>query len=1070
MTKANIIIERNFQRSMRLDSDVSSDALKGYVLQRTVLQALTFMSQQIAQSVQRAFTLTGPFGSGKSSFALLLCALVGDKQHQKAAKAILGEHYHGVIGQAFAAEKAWKVMPVVGHPARIVDDLAKILHLSDVTDREVLKRITLQAESKEGLLLVLDELGKYLESDYASENAYFLQELAECANRHAGKFVLLGILHQAFDAYASRFSRELQDEFAKVQGRFSDISLLASSDEMIELLSHAIVTRNANVSHSFKKSVSLVVKDWARNRAVDAESATQLLEKCWPLSPVTSVLLGPISRRKFSQNERSIFSFLASREPLGFTSFIEERREHDIYSPALYFDYLKTNFEASILSSNDSHRWIIAQDAIDRAARVCDEKRLAVAKTIALIDLFRAGSGIEATKGILRAASGRTEAQLDEVLKKLKSIKVIIDRHHTRSYAMFAGSDFDLDAKMTERLAQQRDLESSVFTNQVQLTPIVAQRHYVQTGTLRWFRRVLLQEKDLDAFWENYADKDAVAGKIVLVLADEKADKALERLTSCYALELSKYRNVLFGVARSATEILSLAKDLQAIQAVSRDPLLEGDETGRREVHMRQHMIATRLQELLSKAFTNANLRFGDKTVEIRSHFDLVTLASQCCDQLYDTALSINNELINREHVSTNIVRARRALMYRMVENGTERSLGFEGFPPEYSLYLSLLKEYHQEENGVYRFVFSDEQALHPFWQRTMHFLQQQEEVTLARIYSFWKKAPIGLPFGPMPILALLFFLSHQEQVAMYINKAFKSSIDIADVDEWIIDSRRVSFRYLEDCQAHKRLVQKLAFALNDSFALSVDANVLDVARALVKIVLESPKWSQRTMTMSKDTINFKQVVAHASDPIELIYKNLFSIYQEEDIDALVQRVINSLREIQNAMPAMLEKVRQHLFKVLNDTDLNTIHERASVLKGTTGLMQLEAFIARLTTYDAKDADVIGFISLACSRPQFAWTDRDIDSAIYKLADLAYDFRQHEAFVSVKEQTAKRRVFTVVSADSRDDMKVEYEVSDVEECQAKELAERLFVQLQDRKKDVSMSVLTHLCQLIQSKR
>ena len=71
-------ISRQFLRSIRIDTDINrNDALSGYVCQGNAQGLLNSMSQQILQSKQRAFTWTGPYGGGKSSLALMLCALVG---------------------------------------------------------------------------------------------------------------------------------------------------------------------------------------------------------------------------------------------------------------------------------------------------------------------------------------------------------------------------------------------------------------------------------------------------------------------------------------------------------------------------------------------------------------------------------------------------------------------------------------------------------------------------------------------------------------------------------------------------------------------------------------------------------------------------------------------------------------------------------------------------------------------------------------------------------------------------------------------------------------------------------
>ena len=79
---------------------------------------------------------------------------------------------------------------------------------------------------------------------------------------------------------------------------------------------------------------------------------SQGLIKAYPLHPVVTLLLGPISKQRFGQNERSIFTFLNSGESFGFLSFIndDKTKPKTVYTPDLLFDYLSNNLEPSILA------------------------------------------------------------------------------------------------------------------------------------------------------------------------------------------------------------------------------------------------------------------------------------------------------------------------------------------------------------------------------------------------------------------------------------------------------------------------------------------------------------------------------------------------------------------------------------------------------------------------------------------------------------------------------------------------------------------------------------------------
>ncbi|HDZ2920334.1 TPA: ATP-binding protein, partial [Klebsiella pneumoniae] len=75
-------ITQKYQRSVRIDTDLGrSDSLDGYICNKSAQNVFENFYTQIINSEQRAFTLTGPYGSGKSSLALtLLSTLLDNKE------------------------------------------------------------------------------------------------------------------------------------------------------------------------------------------------------------------------------------------------------------------------------------------------------------------------------------------------------------------------------------------------------------------------------------------------------------------------------------------------------------------------------------------------------------------------------------------------------------------------------------------------------------------------------------------------------------------------------------------------------------------------------------------------------------------------------------------------------------------------------------------------------------------------------------------------------------------------------------------------------------------------------
>src|SRR5204863_3429512 len=95
-----------------------------------------------------------------------------------------------------------------------------------------------------GVLLVIDELGKFLEhavQGRGAEDLFVLQELAEAtAKSKEPTLLLVTVLHQAFENYASALRPRDRQEWEKIQGRFEDFAFQEPPDQILHLIGQAL--------------------------------------------------------------------------------------------------------------------------------------------------------------------------------------------------------------------------------------------------------------------------------------------------------------------------------------------------------------------------------------------------------------------------------------------------------------------------------------------------------------------------------------------------------------------------------------------------------------------------------------------------------------------------------------------------------------------------------------------------------------------------------------------------------------------------------------------------------------
>lgn len=1017
-----VAVSRRFQRSTNLGADKHDIAnLDGYILQESGRQCLESMARFFSETSQRAFTWTGSYGSGKSSLALFLSALLSNygPARQKALE-ILGpkteETTH--IYESFVKDISYDIITLTGHHGSLAMDFCAATNPDAKSARQAIKTtIDKYRQLNKGLVIFIDELGKYLENGNA-DNCYFLQELAEAANRSNTNLIVVGILHQAFDAYANQLTKTQRDEWAKVQGRYVDIPLLSAADEVLQLLDKSIYVKDCVSIGNLQPSITPVIEELSRTRQFDKVNFEATLKGVYPLNGISALLLGTLSRHSFLQNTRSVFNFLTSREPFAFNDFIENTYltdEVQLYSPDLLWDYLQANFEQTILSNPaDGHRWMIARDCIERALKLDSPIALKIAKVITIIDLFKRGSGLEASSKILKAALYPIEGQvIDEAIHDLVDHKVIIFRKYLEAYALFEGSDFNLDEALNEVLSHGEELNGTVINNLLKLQPIIARRHYATTGTLRWFNREVHIGDDLSKCLTTPKNFRG-AGRLIMVLANGVSTETLSE----FAKQTTE--DCLLAIPNKSALIVDLAKELQAIETLSKKPELEGDAIARKEILLRKEFLMVSLTEELQKAFSDSVWISKHSQYSVRNVLDLNVLLSNICDKTYSKAPLINNELINREQVSSNITRARKLLMRAMIESGEQERLGITEFPPEAMIYASIFKDgnLHHWDDTKKHFVFDTKDINSTFaelWKGTESFLKENTKPSLAELYQFWGAAPYGLKSGVKPILALCYLLANLNTVSVYIRDVFQAEITQEILENWLLDPRDIRFRYVESSTERNELLEKLDNAMKQIPGISSDGTELGVARAIVRVVLTCPKWALNTAQLAPKTKKFRDTVVKAWDPLELLYQNLPDIFASNDADTIVKDTVDALSEIQAVTPQMLSRVREYLLTALDSTDnIEALPERAQNIKGLAGQMQMEAFVTRISRYNNSDVSIEGIIGLAVAKPKPQWTDRDIDLCLTKISDWALNFRHLESMAHLHNRQSTRRMISIV--------------------------------------------------------
>jgi hypothetical protein len=929
-------LQPRYRRSVHLERDFFADeALTGYVATPLVRATADRIAEGLRGRGGRAWSFTGPYGSGKSAFALFVANLFhySPERHAPARK-LLERADPELFRRLFTREAVPLLCPVLAtgerrsleavvlsaltdaahkfwagsRPPRLVAELAKAATLADrdrVSSRDVVRFVEtfsdqLAKSTKRrgtGLLILIDEAGKALE--FAAQHPdradiHLLQELAELASRSGEQPIVISVLlHQAFEQYATRLGSSQRNEWAKVQGRFEDVPFQEAADQILRLVSQALGVRELPEAQrrQARDTIEDLVAAVNPPGLPDKVRLARVLAETLPLHPVTALLLGPLFRSQISQNERSLFAFLSSAEPGAFQEFLGfpvcNQGALETYRPDRLFNYLGATF-GERLYRHGGRQWALIHDALARLPKDASELDARVVKTIGLLGMLGEGAGIPASEKVVQLALADSsvvkQKEVSAALERLKADSRIVYRRFRDCFQMWDGSDLDLDERI-RAAAAQLDPGSNFVTllsRAVPPRPIVARRHLFEAGTLRYFEVRYGDESILESEWDAQHTKADGVVWLVVPTSDGAGSELETRLMRAATWGLGHSETtkpIVVGVIKEAGRVREAAIELAALDWVrAHTAELAGDPVARKELAGRtvdaENVLRGEIGAFLTGDRESVWIHRG-KDLEIGNGRQLGAALSALCDRVYDKAPKIHNELINRNQLSSAAAAARRELMVAMATKRDQARLGIEGAPPEFSMYRSILEQHRLHGQGRDgRFGLLDppkEGSLYP-----------AVEALHAAMGSDGSRVPVRRiydllvrpPFGMKDgvIPVILLWAMLKEEAEIAL---YEENAFVPVIDAPVIErlGRRPERFELQRFRI-KGAREKLFEVMTGSDA-AAEQGPLVLVRQFVKIVQELPAYTRNTRDLSSDATKVRDAILRAKEPGTLIFNDL---------------------------------------------------------------------------------------------------------------------------------------------------------------------------------------------------
>jgi len=1041
----------NHTRSVALDRDLrDAAATNDYMVTAAAAAALRQIGAGLAESsAQRAWKVVGPYGSGKTALGVVLAQLASGSKafpvtHRMVAAAaprlaaifadskrfplaVVGSRTS--MGRALAAATATALAGWRGKQAaalrRVLDVEAgtyKGLALNSVAG-ELAADVAgaAQAEGYDGVLLLVDEVGKFIEHAALRPEEGDLIALQQIAERACtpgdDKLAVVVMLHQHFASYAAGVGRSLSDEWHKIASRFDEVAFDEPVERYAHFAAHAIKAKavikddaklaaTARALYASARKLGALQANSENDRTLFAQA-----EALYPLHPLSIACLAVISKR-YGQSERSFHAFLRGNEPFALREFAQR---HDLEAGVWFglpevFDYLAHGYGLRFRDLGAERRWAFALATLDR--QTFEPLCLGILKTISVLELVSAGATLPVSAKLIAFALGERDAgsvvaQCDDLVSR-----GILLRRGGETYAFAVSDAVNIEA-VYEKAARsgEESLAISGLSSALSQRLIVANKHYDETGTIRtmavvagsphaWPKRPKLRDDELAP--------DAWLNLILTVKGSDAESQVLERIKQEHdAL-------TVFAVLALEPEARAALAEYAIWQTVQRevdhkrlDPWTSQYVSGRLQ-GARETIERLALSQLMP--FTDRpgpKYWYRGKAVVHSELMNLSQLASWLFGKVYDVSPRLVNELINKDRPTSAIVLARQRMFEFILAGDATRAIsGASDFPPERLIHHTLLRQtgLWAEENGHWRLREPTSEApvdITHVWERISELLSSEGRGFQALLDDLAGPG-LGVRAGPAGIWIVMYLLIRRSRCAVFERGTLALEVTNELLQRMFKNPAAFELRELDADEQSMRLLQSYRTAIAAvGSSVGGELTFLELARSLYRWHARLPEFALRTGRLSKDAGLVRSVLGKAQDPIELITVSLPKLHHEAKTkESFADWLIRMLSELGMAHRRLQEQVMAEVgaaFEIPGPLSRvrNQLQAECATSASDLGDARLKSFILRCTDLsltDEKWLDSIG--SLVVQRPLDGWEDETIGRFNQELNELCAKYKR----------------------------------------------------------------------------
>lgn len=975
-----------------------------------------------------SFTIVGAYGTGKSTFLL---------QFEKDIEG--GKKKPVLINPKTLGEGGFEVMNIVGDYAELTTILQGKLKYT-AGKGSILDQLNeyYQHLQKEGkfLVIVIDEFGKILE--HAAKNnpereLYFLQKFAEFVNLPTRNILLLTTLHQNFGAYSRGLSGTQINEWIKVKGRFREVTFV----EPVEQLLYLAAQRKRDGITVYANAEKLIALGH-KTRFVSGMFSEDVSRALYPLDPFAAYVLTSALQR-YGQNERSLFSFLASEGEDSLSQF--EAGECLTYHLGKVYDYIVYTFYSFLRDTNaDSMSWSAMKVSLERVESVdwdSEEQKvhaLKMTKAIGLMGLFgTAGFTLDASDLAAYAREAMDVKDGETIVKRLVQYKIVRYAKYKNRLLLFDGTDIDIENEIRQaELVVDRPVDIvGDISLMLARTIVPVKAHYYEKGTPRYFEYEVVSEP------VTRTPKGDVDGIIELVFSTET--NILNKVKS-----FSKESNqaIVYAVFNNTEEIVdhlyNIKKYEYILEKVVKD---KEDRVATREMEQmkayEEQMLNKAINESLYAYRSRVSWFYHGEQQQVGSFKEFNTLLSAICNEVYCKAPRVNSELFNRHALSTSISTAKKKYLTALIEHGDEKDLGFpsDTYPPEKTIYLALLKETGLHDGNSWRDRPTDE-GFCQLWDACEEFLDNTENKAhnLSELTQLLSTVPFKMKQGFLDFwIPTYLYIRRQDYALYYITHDNSFVPDITKGFFELYQKNPTAFavkKYSGDGVKMKFFKKYRQLVNLDTEVAVKNSSFIETIKPFLFFYSRLNDYAKHTRKFDhQTTARFRDVIATAKDPEKAFLEDLpeaigfhkNTLQQASFVEEFGSVLQQSINELRSCYGNLIVRIEQHLVKEFGLTSdeyreyILEIRKRLADVKVYLLTEKQKEFFNRvLTQYESRKEWYESVCYILLGRQLDAMKDEQEEKL---LNDMVYMMRSCEKYADITKKTKGQKESVAYSFD-----------------------------------------------------